>query len=96
MKAKKGFHLRKVCGQNIIVAEGKENIDFCSIISMNESAALLWNEIQDKDFTAEALAEILMDHYQIDDKTPLPPSQALADAEDIIKEWQKAGIITVE
>lgn len=96
MKAKKGFHLRKVCGQNIIVAEGKENIDFCSIISMNESSALLWNEIQDKDFSADTLAKILMDHYQIDDKTPLPPSQALADAEDIIKEWQKAGIITVE
>jgi len=93
MKAKKGFHLRKVCGQNIIVAEGKENIDFCSIISMNESAALLWNEIQDKDFTAEALAEILMDQYQIDDRTPLPHSQALADAESTIAEWEKAGII---
>lgn len=57
MKAKKGFKIRKVCGQNLIVAEGKENIDFTSIISMNESATLLWNEIQDKEFTAETLAK---------------------------------------
>ena len=42
MKIKKGFVLRDICGENIIVAEGKENIDFTKIISMNESAALLW------------------------------------------------------
>ena len=42
MKAKKGFKLRDVCGEKIIVAEGKENIDFSNIISMNESAAYLW------------------------------------------------------
>ena len=28
MKAKPGFNLRDVCGEQIIVAEGKENIDF--------------------------------------------------------------------
>ena len=42
MKAKPGFNIRKVCGENIIVAEGKENIDFSNIISMNESSAYLW------------------------------------------------------
>ena len=41
MKAKKGFNLREVCGQHIIVAQGKENIDFSNIISMNESSAWL-------------------------------------------------------
>ena len=34
MKTKKGFVLRNVCGENIIVAEGKENIDFTKIISI--------------------------------------------------------------
>ena len=43
MKAKKGFNLRDVCGEKIIVAEGKENIDFSNIISMNESSTnRLW------------------------------------------------------
>lgn len=41
MKKKSGFVLRQVCGENIIVAEGKENIDFSSIIAMNESSAYL-------------------------------------------------------
>ena len=48
MKTKKGFNLRQVCGENVIVAEGVENIDFSSIISMNESSAYLWNNIKGK------------------------------------------------
>ena len=49
MRAKKGFKLRNICGENIIVAEGKENIDFTNIISMNETSAFLWEQIEQKD-----------------------------------------------
>ena len=93
MKAKPGFNIRKVCGENIIVAEGKENMDFSNIISMNESSALLWNEIQGKDFSVEDLAQILTKNYQIDENTPLPMSQALADAETVVQQWYETGII---
>ena len=93
MKTKQGFILRNVCGENIIVAEGETNIDFSNIISMNESSALLWNAIQDKDFTVDDLAELLMDNYQIDDDTPLPREQALADAETVVGQWRTAGIL---
>ena len=37
MKAKKGFKLRQICGENIIVADGIENIDFSSIIKTRNS-----------------------------------------------------------
>lgn len=93
MKAKKGFNIHKICGENIIVAEGKENMDFSNIISMNESSALLWNTIQDKDFTIDDLASILVDNYQIDDNTPLPMEQAIADATAVVKQWREAGIL---
>ena len=37
MKQKTGFVLRNICGENIIVAEGKENIkherEFCPIVA---------------------------------------------------------------
>lgn len=41
MKAKKGFKLRNVCGEHVIVAEGIDNVDFTNIISMNESSAYI-------------------------------------------------------
>lgn len=93
MKAKKGFNIRNVCGQRLIVAEGKENMDFSNIISMNESSALLWEKIQGKDFTIEDLAQILQDEYQIDENTPLPREQALQDAATVAGQWKEAGIL---
>lgn len=93
MKAKKGFRLTEVCGQTMLIAEGEENIDFSNIISMNESSKLLWESIQGKDFTAEDLAKILVDNYEIDDNTPLSFDQALTDANNLVSQWQEAGIL---
>lgn len=93
MKVKKGFNLRQVCGQNLIVAEGKENMDFSNIISMNESSALLWDAIKEREFTTEDLAQILQNEYQIDDDTPLPHEQAMRDAATLVAQWREAGII---
>ena len=88
MKAKKGFKLREICGENIIVADGIENIDFSSIISMNESSAYLWKAIQDKEqFSTEELAALLTEQYEVDEAT------ALADSRMLVDQWLKAGII---
>lgn len=87
MKAKPGFNLRVVCGENIIVAEGEENIDFSNIISMNESSAYLWKNIQGKEFTHEDLVTLLTDEYDVDADTALNDVKALTDL------WAQAGII---
>ena len=87
MKTKKGFNLRQVCGENVIVAEGAENIDFSSIISMNESSAYLWNSIQGKEFGKNNLVELLTQEYDVDADT------AAKDVEALVAQWLKAGII---
>ena len=59
MKIKKGFDLREVCGENIVVAYGRENIDYNKVISLNESAAYLWKAVAGKNFTADTMAKLL-------------------------------------
>ncbi|WP_337387695.1 PqqD family protein [Prevotella sp.] len=86
MKTKKGFVLRNVCGENIIVAEGKENIDFTKIISMNETAAYLWKNVEGKEFDSDTLMSLLINEYEVDDTT------ANKDAKNIAKQWIEAGI----
>lgn len=86
MKIKKGFDLKNVCNEYVIVAYGKENIDFTKIISLNESAAYLWNKVKDTEFEAEQLAQLLLDEYEVDAET------ALNDARDIMKSWKEAGL----
>lgn len=87
MKAKKGFNLRDVCGEQIIIAEGKENIDFSNIISMNETSAYLWQEVSDKEFTVEDMAELLVGEYDVDYDT------AYKDCNELASLWKEAGII---
>lgn len=90
MRTKKGFKLRDICGEKIIVAEGLENIDFCNIISMNESSAYLWKQVEGKEFTVEQLAELLTNEYEVDKGTALRDSKALT------AQWLKAQIIEAE
>lgn len=87
MKIKKGFELREVCGEHIIVAYGKENIDFNKVISLNESAAYLWKNIVDKDFTADTLASLLQQEYEVDAET------ASRDAKALLDEWTNVGLV---
>ena len=87
MKAKNGFNLRTVCGENILVAEGEENIDFSNIISMNESSAYLCNSIQGKDFEVKDLVDLLIEMYEVDEET------ATRDARLLVDQWKQAEII---
>jgi len=87
MRIKKGFELRDVCGEHIIVAYGKENIDFNKVISLNESANYLWRNIVDKDFDAETLASLLQEEYEVDAET------ARRDAQTLLDEWTNVGLV---
>ena len=87
MRIKKGFELREVCGEHIIVAYGIENIDFNKVISLNESATFLWKQIADKDFDAATMTSLLCQEYEVDEETAKHDAQALLD------EWIKVGLV---
>lgn len=89
MNIKEGFELRKICGENIIISHGKENINFTKVISLNESAALIWESVAGKDFTIEDMASVLTENYEVDDKS------ALEDCKSLVTEWEGAGLISV-
>lgn len=86
MKIKKGFVLREMCGENIVTAEGLEHINFNKMISLNSTAAFLWKKVVDKEFTAEEMAQLLIDEYGIDMELALKDSKALCQA------WADAGV----
>lgn len=88
MKKKPGFELKNVCGQDFLIAVGMENIDFSSIINLNETSSYLWKSVAEgEEFTAETLAANLEKEYEVDHETALRDSQALID------ELLKAGVL---
>lgn len=87
MKTRKGYTLRSLGKEFILVAEGLEAVDFSRMISMNESAAFLWKAVEDKDFEAETLVGFLLDEYDITQEV------AEKDVESLLQTWKEANII---
>ena len=87
MKIKTGFELRNVCGEYIIIAHGVENIDFTKVITLNESAAFIWKQVEGKTFTEEDMVKILLDEYEVEE------SQAQADVKALAESWLQAGLV---
>lgn len=87
MKKIKGFSLRRLGTESVIVAESLDLIDFDRIVSLNSSAAYLWEELPDTDFDTVTAASLLTARYDVDMDT------ALADASELLDAWKDAGII---
>ena len=88
MRLKKGFVLREVCGERVIMGEGLGAINFGKLLALNETAAWLWQQAQAMgDFTVESLAQKLCEEYEVE------ADEAKADVAEIIAEWQDVSVI---
>ena len=87
MKIKKGYRLRPLGNEYILVAEGLEAMDANMMVSMNATAAFLWEAVEGKDFDAGTLAKLIVEEYGIDRE------QAEKDIAPLLETWTKAGVI---
>lgn len=88
MKIKNGFKLRQLGNEFILIGEGMEQVNFNKMITMNETAAYLWNAVSDgRELSAEVLADLLTAEYDV------TAEQALADAKTTLETWKQAEII---
>ena len=81
------YKVRKVAGENLVVGQGRLNADMTKVISLNDTAVLLWNELADRDFSLEDAAAVLVSHFGI------PQEQALADATRWADSLRSCGVI---
>lgn len=87
MRTKKGFRLRELGGDYILIGESAELIDFNHIITFNEAAAYLWQNVQGKDFDVETLTQLLLDEYEVSEDIAREDAQATMD------DWLEIGIV---
>lgn len=87
MRIKSGFELRKICRENIVISHGLNNINFTKVVSLNESAAFIWDNIKDKDFTLDDMVNLIMTEYDVDDET------ARKDCSQLLTQWKEVGYI---
>jgi hypothetical protein len=88
MKIKNGLELQNVCGEHIIIPAGEENMDFSQIISLNPTAAYLWENVAKRDnFTVEDMVQLLLDEYEVEE------SIAIEDCKLIAERWAEMGLL---
>lgn len=68
MKIKKGFMVREIAGQWIVVPIGSRVVEFNGIMTLSESGAILWKLLENGSEIDEMVSAILAE-YDIDEET---------------------------
>lgn len=88
MRVKKGIELQNVCNEHLLIPAGIENVDFSKIISLNPTAAYLWENIAGMDnFDIDTLVELLLKEYEVEEAV------AREDCQLIVERWAEIGLI---
>jgi hypothetical protein len=87
MKIKEGFTLRTICGEHIVIGEGLAQVNFNKMLSLNGSAAYLWEQLKGKEFTEEDAVKLLTDKYDV------TPERALEDVKKLLEEWKNQAVM---
>lgn len=88
MKRKDGFVLREVCGEKVIVGEGLGAIDFGKLISLNDTAAWIWEKAGELgEFNEDAIVDALCETYEVS------AGRARTDVQALLAQWLELGII---
>ena len=69
MRIKQGYKVREIAGENVVVMPRVNGVDFTRIISLNESALVLWQSLEGSDFSTEDVAEVLTSNFEVDAAT---------------------------
>lgn len=86
LQLNKDFVLRKVCGLNVVLPTGTNVKDFGGALNLNDTAALIFEQLQDGK-SAEETAAVLTAEYDVTLET------ALADVQETIDSLREAGVM---
>lgn len=87
MKLKTDCKIRKIAGESVIVRMGVQNVKMTTVISLNATSEWLWEQLQNEEFDADKVADMLTAEYEVEREV------ALTDAEKWIEMLRKADLV---
>ena len=87
MKISKNYKIREIAGETIVVNQGTANVNMTRIISLNQTAKFLYEQLQDKEFELEDAAQLLVDAFGITKEV------AMKDVAVWVDSLKKCGIV---
>jgi len=71
MKIKGDFMLREIVGESIVIPLGNNVVSVNGIITLTESAVILWKKLENGVGGIDELVDALLDEYDVDRETAL-------------------------
>lgn len=87
MKINRNYKIREIAGETIVVNQGTANVNMTRIISLNQTAKFLYEQLQDKEFELEDAAQLLVDAFGITKEV------AMKDVAVWVDSLKKCGIV---
>lgn len=84
MKLKKDLVLRQVADSWVVLPMSRDTLSFDGMLTLNESGAMLWNVLKNKEDTGGLVDALLMEY-------DVSPEQAQCDVSAFIKKLMDAG-----
>ncbi len=88
MRLNDNFIMREIGGEYIVVPTGETARKYNGLISVNETGAFLWEELQEE-VTIEQLVHKVVQKYEVDEET------ARKDIEVYIEKFQSRGLLNI-
>lgn len=86
MRIKKGFMLREIAGSWLVVPIGERVVEFNGLMTLSESGALLWRNLE-KGSDINELVSSILGEYDIDEAT------TMADVQEFISALHEKGLL---
>lgn len=88
MRLNPSLQMRRLGSKWVIVRAVDGDVNLTDVISLNETAARLWERFSGAEFTEEEMAEWLCGEYEVD------PGVAKDDVHNLLKRWEEYGMLS--
>lgn len=86
MKINEDYVLRTIAGEKVVVPTGNASQYFNGLMTLNDSAAFLWEHVETVQ-SKEELVDLILENYEVSEE------KAAADVERFLMALQEAGIL---
>lgn len=80
IQIKNGYKLCPVGDEYVVIAEGTDYVDFARIVTLNSSAAYLWEQLAGRTFDLDYVVATLTSHYDVSPATARTDARHFIDA----------------
>lgn len=85
MRLNSNLILRQVGGEYMIVNPFSETMDMAQVYSLNETAAWLWKQLENKEFTVDEAGALLCNEYEVNKR--YSPKRCQRAVPTMVRNW---------